>query len=95
MYQLYGAPLNAKTVGGPGKNTLLPPPPLSGPVNISHAICSSYTYILTISWTKLLTLCSNNSRFASSACLWGLGFQAYLYTSQPPCIADPISNSVA
>ena len=30
MYQLHGAPLNAKTVGGPGKNTLLPPP-LSGP----------------------------------------------------------------
>ena len=30
MYQLHGAPLNAETVGGPGKNTLLPPP-LSGP----------------------------------------------------------------
>ena len=24
--QLHGAPLNAETVGGPGKNTLLPPP---------------------------------------------------------------------
>ena len=27
-----GAPLNAETVGGPGKNTVLPPP-LSGPAS--------------------------------------------------------------
>ena len=36
IYQLlHGAPLNAETVGGPGKNTLLPPP-LSGPAHCPH-----------------------------------------------------------
>ena len=29
MYQLHGAPLNAETVGDPGKNTLLPVTPPS------------------------------------------------------------------
>ena len=32
IYQLHGAPLNAETVGGPGKNALLPPS-LSGPAD--------------------------------------------------------------
>ena len=47
MYQLHGAPLNAETVGGPGKNTLLPPP-LSGPVT-ELGLSKTFQQIVTLS----------------------------------------------
>ena len=59
MYQLHGAPLNAETVGGPGKNTLLPPP-LSGPGSqtksswVSSDEQQKYGFIFSITYVETL-----------------------------------------